>query len=1013
MIKYTKRFDMIKMKLTRCIEQNYKQLMLANSLDKLPPILKEFVLEFAIDIDAFHDKVRTGEFSEQYIKDFLAKKIYLIDPDITKDIGDYASYLGISRSQLVLDMGYNVSHDITNRDIKVINEHVDAFTKKLIQKILLADSIDSLTKEEQKFVLLITSDLDTMKRKIKNNTLKFEDVKGFVFVRMSSLNTEIYRMIKNFAQPSDTYAQRVEKLGYDIEQIKSSTEKQKIIDFIEGYLSDKTTKILSAKSIDELANKEKEFVRLIAYDLENLQTIIKSGQLSMDDFRGLLIKKMCSIEPQIYTKISRYSNGSPIPEILSSLGYPSVDVNFNLIRLKREIDIYLSELKNKLIKSQDFEDLTSAEKKLMLTFAPTLKEAQANLKNKKINNDDFNSAVISKLNGLNKILYSRITRYDSNSTFFETVTQLGYTIEDTRIKPRKERILTLKNRIDKYIDLESKRIISYLDDDTVKLNDVEKQIAQKYLTENWSLKSLIINEMFHLDYELYRDIIEAVISDGKMTFKEKMHFLGYREYEGRQYVLGMQSTKEVSTDTLFKEAFDKYLSDKNLRNEATLELMKTGYDIKDINDEKISKYLIDNIRKYNLPLYKGIVNLASKRKIDMAELIKQYTGHSYSRKKHQRTKEDIKLAILNTIKDSNIRQKAAKWYEDRDLAYSETDIDEHILHNIRIYAPNVYRMVSDSNLFENMNITERFENLGFKRKRSSSKINIYQHFLRLRDSKNGLAGCKDKDGYVDSYRNERQLFSSVSILSSKLSIPSPLIVMLVFREKLKNYYVNTNYLELISNELKEYLYNNDGSLSKIQDKNNFLYQRLVYIAENMYTADTKIPSIYSVAVFLAPEYVDSQTISLAEKDEANHDFLHQISLFMEHVKEIHGNSITRELFVQKYPEQTTDVYAFAHRLGCDMSTIFDMYGMQLIVSKREGGALSKISGIEYPFLDEMINTVDKLMEYKLSENKNLSDEEKTFLYLKICQEVYRKYQPKIENADFDMIKKCKKKLHNN
>lgn len=278
---------------------------------------------------------------------------------------------------------------------------------------------------------------------------------------------------------------------------------------------------------------------------------------------------------------------------------------------------------------------------------------------------------------------------------------------------------------------------------------------------------------------------------------------------------------------------------------------------------------------------------------------------------------------------------------------------------------------------------EYMKKLGFK-----DYSDIYFRYSGILE----LSEYVDEYGFVDNYRKNPKVKAFIQDAAISLNVPVGVVVSLIGNFKLKHYFINTDYINFVKQELESY-YDKYGTLRGLGSRNSELYENLRHIERYIMTEfgeDVKLD------VILRMLNID---FSNTRFGEVNHDIVQAkdiediVTKYQTLAKQQNGKIKKRDLLQEDY----NFLLKKSKRFGIYMKDLFEFYGICYEDGINVKRFATKKSN-SFPYMQEMQQERDEtLSQYNLNE---LCKEEAFELRLKICLEIYKKYKNKIFNFTF-------------
>lgn len=341
---------------------------------------------------------------------------------------------------------------------------------------------------------------------------------------------------------------------------------------------------------------------------------------------------------------------------------------------------------------------------------------------------------------------------------------------------------------------------------------------------------------------------------------------------------------------------------------------------------------------------------------------------------------DEKFALLgytrNYQRESTIRQNLINKIN----AYLEAGGSFHIrrknlpfFNHLRVYAQYLKEQGIEMSHEQIMR-----EDLGYKQ-----YSDLYFRSIGI----NHLAKYRDSEGFVDSYRDNRQFRLYISDLSITFGIPYYLTVTLLADEKLRDYEVSLDKVaytkQILTNYVREH-----GSFVGITLKNKKIYDEFCYLIRHFSDGtQQKFSRIEWLEIFGLADFDHkfSEETSGAEVD---------VTEIMQRLKREYGEEfvLTKNINSMDYSK----ILRKAIELDISVEDLFRMYEINYA-----GTARSRLSAVKLnhvPYLKEMKNLRDALMEgYGVKMSAGFTKEEVFEAKVKAVKTVYAEFKDRLEH----------------
>ena len=557
--------------------------------------------------------------------------------------------------------------------------------------------------------------------------------------------------------------------------------------------------------------------------------------------------------------------------------------------------------------------------------------------------------------------------------------------------PKKRDYNKLKTILDDYIANEREKLLASVFDASIILSPAEQAIIDVHLMMGEDLNYSIIYKLKEINPELY----ETVRSYNKKTFLvyDRLDY----NYDG--LVINLGSKLEL------REMINKTLTNHEHVKRAISELESSGKLLrKDELDFEVKSYIIDNLNKFDPKLYEKIYGYRWRdESYTFPQKVKDLTGFDYQVKLERVSIEELQNKINNVINNPVFREVAIKALEDVCEDLTEYDVDLYILKNIAKFDKVLYHRVCGYANHQGYSVVDFFEELGFssegRRKKGRSIEQVFESLI----GDDGLKSFRDINNFVDSYRKNKKMKQDVDTLAARFGVPPYIAVSLMCGERLKDVFIETDYIEETKVELKKFLKMHDNSLYGITDYK--VYDMLNYIKTYILRGDASQFTTIDVVYFLLGE--QAKNVDFGDLRTSNNvsdsDRLLEVTEAFKFVREKEGTVVKAKKLFYDYVEQYRIINTFASKIGATLEEVFDMQGMVYqTLRNKPSEKMKKMKVSRVPHLKEMREDVGVLVESE--EFRKLSDDKKVLAYLEYCRCVYNKYANKdvVDQEEFDL-----------
>ncbi|MBQ8451777.1 MAG: hypothetical protein IJ538_03265 [Clostridia bacterium] len=268
----------------------------------------------------------------------------------------------------------------------------------------------------------------------------------------------------------------------------------------------------------------------------------------------------------------------------------------------------------------------------------------------------------------------------------------------------------------------------------------------------------------------------------------------------------------------------------------------------------------------------------------------------------------------------------------------------------------------------------------------------YFYYLGLFD----LEKFRDEDGFVDSFRSDKQMNNKIDTYAVKLDMPVSVVVELVGNENLRRAILHIGQLDFVVSRLEKYL-NMFGSYEGISQNDPQLYDILQRLKNVVQTKSGKFPTTAELIEEIGGPAADNNFLTYTI--ETPFDFDSYISSrinageFKEH--KIMRSDIPDDIYIK--------LTRYVRRNGLTLQEYFNKFGLEYPDFKEYSG-LKYVNVKEYPYINEMRIERDKLVDEFKSNHPDFSEEQIFEYYIEACKIVYNKFKPKIEEfSDFQLL----------
>jgi len=249
-----------------------------------------------------------------------------------------------------------------------------------------------------------------------------------------------------------------------------------------------------------------------------------------------------------------------------------------------------------------------------------------------------------------------------------------------------------------------------------------------------------------------------------------------------------------------------------------------------------------------------------------------------------------------------------------------------------------------------------------------------------------LAKYQDEEGFVDSYRRDEPFSALMGYYSLNLGIPESILVLLVANQQLKKSVLKVDVVKYTKKDIEKHLETN-ASFRGITYTNRPLLERLHGLRKSIVTPTGEKLSTRELVEMLGFE--DQEETFKAKTDARHFDIDSFMESMLDFANDQDGKVYKNNISNSNYRE----LQDYAKRLDKTVYQLFDDYNIEY-VDFREYENLSYIFVSEYPFIDQMRAERDERMQKFCRENPDMPHTWQFEKYLKICKEVYIKYNKK-------------------
>jgi hypothetical protein len=483
--------------------------------------------------------------------------------------------------------------------------------------------------------------------------------------------------------------------------------------------------------------------------------------------------------------------------------------------------------------------------------------------------------------------------------------------------------------------------------------------------------------------ELFKKIKNAVIieNDHRLTLDEKFALAGYpRE-------------PKLTPIQRLKKLLDDYA--------------KTGKDPSTIKRDEPIYQQIQNIyiiidgrrmtmeEKWEIAGYKKKLRKA-KNISELRALYDAFIKNGGDPKKIRTEAPELYQSIRNMSKGSNLEEKFAILGIYRKSAKtSDVELDfKNAVYSYLAAGGDLYISPANYPFYEKMRtVLRKYKRKGveltyaqlFEKIGINAYSETYTNFKELFK----LNSYRDSDGYVDSFRSDQIMNTTIDDYSEKLGIPQSLIVLLVANENLKKCYINTDIIDVVKLQIDSYLakYN---SFEHISTNDPSLYNKLVRLRKSIPDGSGKPMSTREFIEFLGYEDTHGTFKSYTNLRTLN---LNELFAYLQKI----GAQRNGDIFRTDIPNG--EYKLLVEYVARNKTTIKDVLAAANLNYRdyRNYKLFNCIYVSEYPFIAEMRADRDAIMAIVDANNPGLCDAKRFEEYIKICKEVYAKYKSKIEN----------------
>ena len=444
-----------------------------------------------------------------------------------------------------------------------------------------------------------------------------------------------------------------------------------------------------------------------------------------------------------------------------------------------------------------------------------------------------------------------------------------------------------------------------------------------------------------------------------------------------------------------------YMGSEGVKDRAKAELLALGVPESSITDKLLKEKMAVMLKSNDPELYYAIISSSAKevQGLTREEKLSHFLGVDYLKAEEEDGRRSLARLVTIELEKKQNRARARVFVKRNNggKRVTESDIDTYIIDNFRKFNPSLYRYIATTPIIAgNLGINDRFKALGFERSGMAGQKDLFGHFERL-VLKGGLKACRDKWGYVDSYRTNKPIKTSIAHISRATGLTEALVVLLVADEKLDSFLVKGNYIAYMTDRLKNYLNAHGGNPFGMSSNDTILSNGLRYIAKSFGTGNIESVSTLDVIESMAPDYLDKSKVDTSKYGVRNSaretfDFVRDV---VARIQDDMGDVVVPSEIPQKYSNEVHILGNIASRLGTTLKDLFAMGGVTYL-GRETAGRFSKIKLDEYPYLDEMRAERDRRVKEYLDGAGEICYKDFAEAYLDICSDVYAERQDKIE-----------------
>lgn len=265
---------------------------------------------------------------------------------------------------------------------------------------------------------------------------------------------------------------------------------------------------------------------------------------------------------------------------------------------------------------------------------------------------------------------------------------------------------------------------------------------------------------------------------------------------------------------------------------------------------------------------------------------------------------------------------------------------------------------------------------------------IYYSYLPLFE----ISTFKDKNGNVDSYRKNAAFKGEVVYQSKLLDLPESLFVQLVLDENLEKSVLQTDRVAFCRQQMKEHVQKHNSFVG-IRRDNPELYELMRSVKDNICTSNGVPISMADFIKIMDFENVEHKFLTKFTGQIPNIDNIFEnIKKSNPNTKQFKCSSLSREDY--------DDLCEYAIRKNISLAKLFAEHGLEY-TDQGNKEIFNFVYTQSYPFIDEMRELRDELMNEFKNQNPTMVKEDLFENYLLICKSVYEQYKDKIHSYGID------------